>query len=265
MAVDPRQSALISVTSLNADFTSLLLNVRHILSSSPDEQRNLEICKEYCALLRINDSSNEPLLSAEKITKIKECCDFKQLFEIISMHMSWDEHSILTQIVNHCNSVEGQQEIDNFEKKMALCQGLQIISSTSMQNLSEEFVKFCVIINKPYKNVTIDEYKSIKAYICSNLNVYAYVTVGFIRMLYHSLHIEWLVTVQAVPHMIKTAFQNKDIFVKESIVFMQIGTEVVVNDEVYTYIRLLVIIACVCYVYIYLILENQPSCHFWGF
>ena len=239
--MEPCQSALISVTSLNADFTSLLLNVRHILSKSSNEQDDLEICKEYCALLKISDSSNQPLFSEELIAKIKECCNFKQLFEIISVHMSWDEHSILTQIVNYCNSVEGQQEIEKFEKKMALYQGLQIISSTSKQNLSEDFLKFCVIINKPYKNVTIDEYKNIKAYICSNLNVYAYVTVGFIRMLYHSLHIEWLVTVQAVPHMIKTAYQNKDFFIKKNFVFMQIGIEVVIYDEVSD---------CMCIIYV---------------
>ena len=235
--VEQCQSELISVTSLNADFTSLLLNICHILSSSPNKQDNLKICKEYCSLLKICDSSNQPLFSAEKVTKIKKCRDFKQLFEIISVHMSWDEHSILTQIVNHCNSVKGQEEIEKFEKKLALCQGLQIISSTSKQSLSEDFVKFCVIINKPYKKVTIDEYKNIKAYICSNLNVHAHVTVGFIRMLYHSLHIEWLVTVQTVSHMIRNAYQNRGIFVNENFVFMQIGNEVVIDDEVsnYTY------------------------------
>ena len=235
MAVEPCQSTLISITSLNADFTSLLLNVHHILSKSPNEKENLEICKEYCILLRISDSSSQPLFNAEKIAKIKECCNFKQLFEIISIHMSWDEHSILTQIVNHCKSVEGQQEIEIFEKKLALCQGLQIISRT-MSKKTEDFVKFCIIINKPYKNVTIDEYKKIKAYICSNLDVYAYVTVGFIRMLYHSLHIEWLVTVQAVPHMIKSAYQNRSIFMKQNFVFMQIGIEVVIYDEVSNYL-----------------------------
>ena len=232
MTVEPHQPALISVTSLNADFTSLLLNVRHILSNSPNKQENLEICKEYCALLRINGSSSEPLLNAENLAEIKKCCDFKQLFEIISMHMSWDEHSILIQIVNHCNSDEGQQEIEKFEKKLALCQGLQIISSTSKQKLSKKFAKFCVIINKPYKSVTTEEYEKVKAYIFDNLNTNAYVTVGFIRILCHSLHIEWLVTVQAVPHMVRNAYQNKDIFIKENCIFMQIGIEVVIEDEV---------------------------------
>ena len=232
MTAEPHQSALISVTSLNADFTSLLLNVCHILSNSPNKQDNLKICKDYCTLLRISDNSNQPLLSDEKVTKIKKSQSFKQLFDIISMHMSWDEHSILTQIVNHCNSVEGQQEIERFEKKLALCQGLQIISTKLEQNLSRDFAKFCVIINKPYKSVTIEEYKNVKEYIFDNLNTNAYVTVGFIRILFHSLHIEWLVTIQAVHHMIRNAYQNKDIFIKENIVFMQIGTEVVINDEV---------------------------------
>ena len=229
------QSSLISVNSLNADFTSLLLNVRHILSNSPNQQNNLEVCKEYCLLLRVSDSSNDLLFKAENIAKIKECSDFKQLFEIVSLHMRWDEHCILTQIVSKCKSEEGQEEIEKFEKKVALYQALQIISSISKQNLSEEFAKFCVIIDKPYENVTVDEYKNVKAYIFSNLNVYAHVAVGYIKMLYHSLQIEWLVTVQAVPHMIMSAHQNKDLFIKRNFVYMQIGSEVVINDEVCKY------------------------------
>ena len=227
-----QQSSLISINSLNADFTNLLLNVRHILSNSPNQQDNLEICKEYCSLLRVSDSSNDLLFKAENIAKIKECSDFKQLFEIASLHMRWDEHCILTQIVNQCKSEEGQKEIEKFEKKVALYQALQIISSVSKQNLSEEFAKFCVIIDKPYKNVTIDEYKNVKAYIFSNLNVYAYVAVGYVKMLYHSLHIEWLVTSQAVPHMIRSARESKDVFIKRNFVYMQIGSEIVINDEV---------------------------------
>jgi len=106
--------------------------------------------------------------------------------------------------------------------------------------LSEDFAKFCVIINRPYKNLTTDEYKNIKAYIFSNLQTNAHVAVGFIRLLYHSLQIEWLVTVEAVPHMVKNANQNKHVFIKGKFIFMQIGSEVVIDDKVCIY---------VCYVY----------------
>ena len=236
VGVEP-QCTLTSVTSLNADFSALLLKVCQILSNSPRQHNNLERCKDYCLLLRISDSSSESLFSAEKTAKIKDCSNFKQLFEVVSFHMSWDEHSILTQIIDQCNSVEGQQEIVKFEKKMALSQGLQIISSTSQQNLSEDFARFCIIINKPYKSVTVEEYTKVKAYIFSNLKTHAYVTVGFIRMLYHSLHIEWIVTTQAVPHMIKNACESKDLFIKNSYVFMLIGVEVVIAQNVLSQIN----------------------------
>ena len=240
MVVDT-QSALISVTSLNADFTGLLLNVCNILSKSPNHQDYLETCKKFCALFTIADSSNKLLFSPENISKIKECSNFSTLFEIVNLHVSWDEHSILSQMVYQCECIEGQQEIEKFEKKLALYQGLQIISSTSQQNLSEDFARFCFIINKPYKSVTIEEYTKVKAYIFSRLKTHAYVTVGFIRILYHSLHIEWVVTVQAVSHMIRNAYENKDGFIKGNVVFMQIGVEVVIENEVsfyvYTYVQ----------------------------
>ena len=235
------QTSLISVASLNADFTRLLMSVRGILSSSPNQQDNLEKCKDYCLLnFKVSDSSSESLFSPEKTTKIKECSNFKQLFEIISEHTSWDEHSMLTHIAIQCESVEGQQEIEKFDKNLALFEGLQLISSTSKQNMPKDFVKFCVIIKKSYRNITIKEYKKVKSYIFSNLETNSNVSVGFITLLYHSLHIEWLVTVQAVPHMIESAHQSKDIFIKENYVFMQIGSEVVIEDKVCKciYIRL---------------------------
>ena len=233
------QTSLISVASLNADFASLLMSVCHILSSSPNQQDNLEKCKDYCLLnFKVSDSSSESLFSPDKTTKIKECSNFKQLFEIISEHTSWDEHSILTHIAIQCESGEGQEEIKKFDKKLALFEGLQMISSTSKQNIPKDFVKFCVIINKPYRDVTIKEYNEVKSYIFSNLETSTNVTVGFITLLYHSLHIEWLVTVQAVPHMIRSAHQSKDIFIKQNYIFMQIGIEVVIEDKVCKYIHI---------------------------
>ena len=233
--VEPQQSTLISVRSLDADFASLLLKVSRILNKSPDSHNNLKECKDYCSLLSISNNSDDKksLFSAEKKLEIKECSDFTELFEIVGKHMSWDEHSILINIVSECKSDEGKQEIEKFEKKLALFQGLQIISvKSSKKASSKEFATFCVIINKPYKDVTLEDYKKIKAYIFNNLNVYAHVSVGFIRLLCHSLHIEWLVTVHAVPHMIQSAHQNKDFFIKEKFIYLQIGSKVVIGDKV---------------------------------
>lgn len=51
-------------------------------------------------------------------------------------------------------------------------------------------------------------------------------------MLFASLHIEWVVIAQAVPHIIKSAYENKDLFIKENYIFMQIRTEEVISDKV---------------------------------
>ena len=223
---------LVNVDKLIADFTTLLLTVCEILNDCPNHQDKLQKCKDYCSLLPMSDGSNELLFKAEKINEIKKSTNFKELFENIRLNMSWDEHSILTHIVHLCNSTEGQKEIEKFWKKMAVLQGLEIIFNIPKHKPSEEFIKFCIIIDKPYQSLTIEEYMNIKTYIFSILDIRDYVTFGFIKMLYSSLHIEWLVTIQAVPYMIKSACQNKNIFIKEKFVFMQIGTEVVINDQV---------------------------------
>ena len=233
--VEP-QSSLISVVNLNTDFASLLLNICNILDNSPNQQDNLVICKDFCSFLKASDSSNGLLFKAENIAKIKECNNFKQLLEIVNPHLGWDEHYILRRIVDKCNSVEGREEIKKFVEKVALYQALEIISNISKQNSSEEFAKFCVVIDEPYEYITVEEYEEVKDYIFRNLNVYAYVKVGHIKMLCRCLHIEWLVTAQTVPHMIESAHRNKSIFIKNNFVYMQIGSEEVIKNDVSAYI-----------------------------
>ena len=92
---------------------------------------------------------------------------------------------------------------------------------------SEEFAKFRVIIDKSYNKITPKEYEKIKAYIVEILGVNPHVFTGYIKLLYGSLHIEWLIIVRAVPYMIKMARLKKDVFINEKFVFMQIGTETI--------------------------------------
>ena len=173
---------IVSVTSLTADFTHLLIRVCHILSDSPD---NLRMCIEWCCSVKIHARSAVLLHNEEKIAKIQKCKNFKQLFEIISHHMSWDDHSILTEIVNICECREGLQEVEKFQRKLALFQALQIMSITTKQKLSEDFVRFCGIVDKPYRSITFREYEEIKAYVFSNLDVSEYTTIGFLKMLHN--------------------------------------------------------------------------------
>lgn len=176
-------------------------NVCEILNSSPDRESKLEKCKNYCLLLRVTDCSNQPLCSTKKI---EECDDFHQLCQILKWCMSWEEHSILTQIVEKCNSRKAHNEIIKFDKKLALFEGLQLVCGSSKHDvISEEVARFFVIIDKPYDKISFKEYKKVRGCIVDIFGLAPPVLTNFSKLLFSSLHIEWLITVQAVPFMIK--------------------------------------------------------------
>ena len=213
----------ITTDSLNADFTTLLLDVSEILNNSTNTESNLAKCKKYCLLLPAGVTSEDGTLSDDKINKISTCVDFNDLFVNIRKYMSWDEHRVLDQIVRHCKSPEAKQKVDEFEKKLALYQGLEIVCNTSEFEMSNEFVKFCIVINRPYKELTVKEYIEIKAYIVKILGLNPCVLKNFCKLLYGSLHMEWLVTIKAISHISKMVHQKRDIIIKEDVVLVQIG------------------------------------------
>ena len=219
---------LLNNDQLEAEFSHLILRIRCILSQAPNWKKNLEACKELCCYLKASGSAKVSLFSQEKLTEINKCRDFKRYFEIVIQHLSWNEYYILSQIIDECGSVEAEQEFDQYKRKVALSKGLEIISSTK-SNPPPGFEKFCVIIDKPYKQLTVEKYEEIKQFIFDNLEIHRYVTTGYIRVLFDSLHLEWHVTVQATPHMITTAHKCRALFMRNSYIFMQIGKDLIIN------------------------------------
>ena len=206
----------------------MLIAIRSILSKSPNKEENLDACKELCTYLKASDSARVLLFTPDKCAEIDSCKDFRQLFKILNQHLSWDELSILVQIIDICDSDEAEKEFKNYKKKMAVSKALEIISSTK-SSPPLGFEKFCVIIDKPYKKLTVEEYEEIKKFIFENLDTQRYVTDEYIRVLFDSLYLEWHVTTQATPHMIKKANEQKAFFKKSLFVFMQIGRKVIID------------------------------------
>ena len=241
---EPQRSSLLSFDQLRAEFGRLLMRIRRILSLSPNKEDNLEACKELCIYLRAtrhSDSANIPLFSSEKVSEINNCRNFRQLFEILSQHLSWEEHSILAEIINECGSDEAEQEFKKYKRKMAIFKALEIISSTE-SSPPPGFEKFCVIIDKPYIQLTVEKYEEIKDFIFSYLDVRQYVTTGYIRVLYDSLHLEWHVTTQAIPHMIKMAHEQRELFNGKHFVLMEMQEFFKIKRFVFMEIRNEVII-----------------------
>ena len=213
-----------------AEFSHLLVRIRRILSQSPNQKNNLEACKELCCYLKVSGKDNTPLFNAEKKSEIDNCKNFKELFDIVSQHLSWMEHSPLDEIIDECDCSDAVMEFNQYKKKLGACQALEIISSAE-SDPPGGFERVCVIINQPYKRLTIQDYGRIKSFIFANLNVHRYVTTGYIRVLFNSLHLEWHVTTQAIPHMINMANKQRALFIRNSYVFMQIGKQIIISID----------------------------------
>ena len=222
----PQKHPLLTNDQLRTEFGRLIMTICCILNKSPDWQNNLESCKDLCIFLKTSDTTNVPLFNQEEIYN---CKNFKQLFGIVNHHLSWDEHFILNEIIDICDSKEAEEEFAKYKRKIAVSQCLDIISSTTANNgLPKGFAKFCVILDVSYRKLTLEQYKEIKAFIFDNLDVHRYITTGYIRVLFGSLCLEWHVTMQAVPHMIKMAHEQRALFMKNFYIFMQIGEEVII-------------------------------------
>ena len=219
---------LLTLDELKTEFSHLLMKIRRILSKSSDWEESLEECKEFCCYLKASGNTNIPLFSTESKSAIDNCRNFREFFNIISQHISWDEHSILSEIIRVSNSEEAEQEFKQYRRKVAISKALEIISS-SESSPPPGFERFIVVIDKSYQKLTIDEYKEIKEFIFDNLDVHRYVSNEYIRVLCGSLHLEWHVTSQATSHMIKMASQRQAVFTKNYYVFMQIGEEKVID------------------------------------
>ena len=176
------------------------------------------------------NNAKASLFSSEKLIEISECRNFREFFGIINQHLSWDEDYILTEIIDECESDEAKQEFIKYKRKIGVSQALEIINSNE-SDPPPGFEKFCVVIDKPYKKLTVEEYEEIKTFIFKNLDTHRYVTNKYIRVLFHSLHMEWLVTVKATPHMIRTAYKQQECFKSNCFVLMKIGVQVVIDMQ----------------------------------
>ena len=117
---------LLSIDNLIEEFKLLLLKIHRILSQANNWEDNLKACKELCHDLIGSDSAN---CSKEKHKEIDNSKNFKQLFVNVSHYLSWDEYSVLSQIIDKCDSSKAELEFDNYKNTMALLKINKITSS----------------------------------------------------------------------------------------------------------------------------------------
>ena len=222
------QSIVKTPDPLSAQFSAFVAAIEELLDDKCQDK--LEQSKTFCSNLTISNNSNELLFSDEQLQKIKACLSFSELFIMLRKHWSWKDYSILMHIISISGLQKAKDEENLFETRMGSYQGMKIISeSISPDDISPDYIRLSIIINKPYRELSLQHFAELHKFIFSNLDVKRYIALPFIKFLFCSLHLEWFVLKRAAAHMIKMAKLNEEVFVSNSVVFIQIDQSVVLD------------------------------------
>ena len=107
---------------------------------------------------------------------------------------------------------------------------MKIISENlSPDNIPQDYIKLSIIIDKPYRELSLKSFTELRDFIFSNLDVKRYIALPFIRFLFSSLHLELHVLKKAAPYIIKMAKLNEEVFISNSVIFIQVDQFIVLN------------------------------------
>ena len=210
---------------LSVQFSRFVATIEALLERCHDK---LEQSKRICSNLTISNNHDELLFSDEQLQKINACTTFNELFTILRKHWSLLDYSILKEIITTTDLKEAKDELQLFKTRMGSYEGMKVISENIQpEAISREYITLSVIIDKPYRELTLEDFIKLRDFIFKYLDIKHYTVLPHIKYLVGSLHLEWYVLRKAAPHMIKMAQQNEEIFTSNSVVFIQVDQYVV--------------------------------------
>ena len=211
----------------------MVSRIEEILSES-NEIENLKAIKSICGYLPISDSSNKPMFTGEQLEVIDACDNIRAILRELRFYLRWDDHLILSAILNRLDYKECEELLGKFQSKVDCQMKLEQIFEECKQHKQEVpkgFTKMVATVNKKYSQITKEEYDQLKCFIAEHCGVESYVLSPFLNMSPSSLLLEWLVPSTAVTHMVETATNNKHIFINKSFVSLKIATTVTLDRE----------------------------------
>ena len=225
---------IINPSKAISEFASTVSRIEKILTTS-NEVENLDAIKSICAFLPISNNSEKPMFTAEQLKEIDACSHIREIFRQLRLYLRWDDHLILTAILDRLDSDECEELLAKFESKIDSQMKLEQIfeeCKKQKQEVPKGFDKMVAIVNKKCSRITKEEYDQLKCFIAEHCGVESYVLSPFLNMSPSSLLLEWLVPSTAITHMVETATKNKHIFIKESFVHLIIANIVVLDNKV---------------------------------
>ena len=230
--VSKKTALIVNPSKAVIEFAITVSRIEEILMTS-NEAENLNAIKSICGYLPIsNNSPGKLMFTAEQLEEIDACSKIREIFRKLRFHLRWDDHLILTAIIGRLDSEECEELLGKFESKIDCQMKLEQIfeeCKKQKQEIPKGFNKMVAIVNKKYSRITKEEYDQLKCFITEYCGVEPYVLSPFLNMSPSSLLLEWLVPSTAVTHMVETGTNNKHIFIKQSFVFLQISTTVILD------------------------------------
>jgi len=227
----PQMNDVSTPDSLTDDFNTLITSTVSLLENCTNK---LELCKQACCNLTISDNSDVLLFGNKKLTEIRHCVSFQQLFDTIQKHYSWKEFSLLKVIISNSNSVEARIVLEQFEQSMcsAAVYSMNLISdSLPPGDLLPEYVKLHVKIDTPSKKLTLEGFQKVRDFIFKYLDIKLFVALPFIKFYFGSLHLEWYVPERAIPYITEGANDADDILAKHSVAFIKLSDKVIYDPQ----------------------------------
>ena len=197
-----------------------------------NEVENLKAIKSICKYLPISIDTDKLMFTTEQLEEIDACNKINEIFSKLRFYLRWDDHLILTAIIDRLDSEECEELLGKFESMIDCQMKLeQIFEECEKQEIPKGFEKMVAILNKKYSRITKEEYEQLKGFIAQHCGVESYVMSPFLNMSPSSLLLEWLIPSTAVTHMVENATRNKQIFIKESFLFMKITDIVILENK----------------------------------
>ena len=231
--VSKKTALIVNPSRAISEFISIVSRIEDILVTS-NEVENLKAIKSICGYLPISIDTDKLMFTTEQLEEIDACCNIKEIFRKLRFYLRWDDHLILTAIIDRLDSEECEELLSKFEKKIDCQMKLEQIfeeCEKQKQEIPKGFEKMIAIVNKKYSRITKEEYDQLKCFVAQHCGVKSYVMSPFLNMSPSSLLLEWLIPSTAVSHMVENATRNKQIFIEESFLFMKITDIVILENK----------------------------------
>ena len=98
------------------EFAITVSRIEEILmtSNEVEVERNLNAIKSVCGYLPISKHSDALMFTAEQLEEIDACNKIREIFRKLRFHLRWDDHLILTAIIQRLDSEECEELLGKF-------------------------------------------------------------------------------------------------------------------------------------------------------